>query len=246
MISVTILTKNSEKYLDAVLNALISFDDVVILDNGSSDQTIEIAKKFSNTRIFYSEFLGFGKLHNLASEFAKNEWILSIDSDEIVARELKEEILSLKLDCHEIYSFPRHTYYRNKLIKWCGWYPDRVIRIYNKNITRFSDDQVHEKIVKTDLVKEVCLSSPLIHYSYDSISDFLAKMQSYSQLFALQNKGKRSSSVFTAISHGFFAFVKSYFLKKGFLGGYEGFLISAYNAHTAFYKYLKLYEANHE
>ena len=93
-------------------------------------------------------------------------------------------------------------------------------------------------------MKRIEMEGSLKHYSYASISDFLTKMQSYSTLFALQNQGRKSSSPIKAILHGMFAFWKSYVLKRGFLGGYEGFVISAYNGHTAFYKYLKLYEAN--
>ena len=116
---------------------------------------------------------------------------------------------------------------------------------YNKMKTKFSDDQVHEAIISENM-RHVPLKAPLIHYSYASISDFLAKMQSYSTLFANQYQGKRKSSFAKALSHGIFAFFKSYVLKRGFLGGYEGYVISAYNGHTAYYKYLKLYEANTE
>jgi len=91
---------------------------------------------------------------------------------------------------------------------------------------------------------QIKLNNPIIHYSYENVGDFLKKMQTYSTLFAEQNQGKKSASSWKAIVHGMFAFFKSYFLKKGFLDGYEGFLISMYNGHTAFYKYIKLYEAN--
>lgn len=243
MISATILTKNSAKYLQQVLSALKPFDEVVILDNGSSDLTLEIARQFANTRIYTSPFIGFGPLHNLAASYAKNDWILSIDSDEVISELLTQEILQETLNRNTIYSFPRHTYYRGKLIKWCGWYPDRIIRLYHRKMTRFSDDLVHEKILQNSL-QEKPFQHPLIHYSYASIADFLTKMQSYSELFAKQQLDKRSSSVSKAITHSLFAFFKSYFLKRGFLGGYEGFLISVYNSHTALYKYLKLYEAS--
>lgn len=243
MISVTILTKNSEKHLFDVLKALQCFNEIIILDNGSTDRTLEIAQSFPNTAIFTSPFIGFGPLHNLAAAHAKNDWILSVDSDEIITPELAQKIFSTKLHRENVYSFPRHTYYQGKLIKWCGWYPDRIVRLFHRKAARFSEDLVHEKIIK-DTLQEIRFTSPMIHYSYTSISDFLNKMQSYSELFVKQHRGKRSSSLKKAISHGFFAFFKSYFLKKGFLGGYEGFLISAYNGHTAYYKYLKLYEAN--
>jgi glycosyltransferase involved in cell wall biosynthesis len=243
MITVTILTKNAEKYLHQVLEALHDFSEVAILDTGSKDRTIEIAKQFSNVVVYENDFIGFGPCHNLLSSMAKNDWILSIDADEIVTEELKNEILSLNLDKNSVYSFCRHNFYRGKWIKGCGWYPDRQIRLYNRSVTRFSDAQVHEAVIARGL-RQVKLKAVVNHYPYSCMHDFLAKMQSYSTLFAKQNQGKKKSSLGKAISHGLFAFLKSYILKRGFLLGQEGFVISAYNGHTAFYKYLKLQEAN--
>jgi glycosyltransferase involved in cell wall biosynthesis len=242
-ISVTVLTKNSEKYLENVLKSLEGFSEIVVYDTGSSDSTLAIAKRFPNVSLFERPFEGFGLTHNKASDLAKYDWILSIDSDEVVTPEMRVEIAQLILDENCVYSFPRNNYYNNKWIRWCGWYPDRQIRLYHRRKTRFTEAQVHESIL-ADQMKHVSLKSSLIHYSYDSVADFLSKMQSYSDLFAKQYQGKKSSSVFKAICHGLFAFIKSYFLKKGFLGGREGFEISFYNANTALYKYLKLLEAN--
>lgn len=243
MISVTILTKNSAKYLKEVLNATTSFPEVVIYDTGSTDGTLKIAQQFPNVTIHQGSFIGFGPTHNEASSSAKYDWILSIDSDEIVTPEMAQTINSIALENNCVYSFPRHNYFNGKWIKWCGWYPDRQIRLYNRLKTQFTDAQVHEAIIDTDM-RLIPLEAPLQHYSYAVIADFLVKMQSYSDLFAKQYAGKRYSSPWKAMSHAWFAFFKSYVLKKGFRGGYEGFVISAYNAHTAFYKYLKLYEAN--
>jgi glycosyltransferase involved in cell wall biosynthesis len=245
MISVTILTKDAEKYLEMVLESVQDFEEVVILDTGSQDRTIEIAQKFPNVVIHKHAFIGFGSSHNLLSNLAKNDWIFSIDADEIVSKELKNEILSLQLDENSVYSFSRHNYFRGKLIKGCGWYPDRQIRLYNRTVTRFSDAQVHESIVVGPL-QHVKLKGAVKHYPYASISEFLAKMQSYSTLFAKQYQGKRKSSIWHAIGHGIFAFFKAYIIKRGFLLGQEGFIISRYNGHTAYYKYLKLDEANHQ
>lgn len=228
-----------------MLSSLQTFDEVVIYDTGSHDHTLEIAKKFPNVVIFHGKFEGFGPTHNTASSVAKNDWILSIDSDEVVTPEMAQEIRSLQLDSGCVYSFPRNNYYNGKFIKWCGWYPDHQIRLYNRTRTHFTDAQVHEAVM-TKNMRPVLLKSPLRHYSYASTSDFLSKMQSYSTLFAMQNRGKKPSSLSKAIGHGLFAFFKSYVLKKGILGGYEGFVISVYNGNTAFYKYLKLREANQE
>jgi glycosyltransferase involved in cell wall biosynthesis len=243
MISVTILTKNSEKYLREVLKSVQTFDEVLIYDNGSTDTTLNIASGFSNVNILKGEFKGFGETHNIASESARNKWILSLDSDEVVSAEMANDIEKLILNTNTVYAFRRNNYYNNKFIKWCGWYPDVQFRLYDKTSTRFTEAKVHESII-TKNMNTLHLNSPIIHYSYASLSDFLSKMQSYSTLFAEQNRGKKSSSPCKAVLHGIFAFFKSYFLKQGFLGGYEGFVISTYNANTAFYKYLKLYEAN--
>ncbi len=243
MISVTILTKNSQKHLREVLSALRSFNEVVIYDNGSEDDTIAIAQSFSNVTLHKGNFFGFGPTHNKASELAKNDWILSIDSDEIATPEMVQEILSIPLDPDSVYSFPRHNYYNGKWIRWCGWYPDRQHRLYHKRKTSFTEAQVHEAII-IEAMTCVPMQSPLRHYSYDSHADFLAKMQSYSDLFAKQYKGRKSSSPCKALFHGIAAFLKAYIIKRGFLGGNEGFVIAVYNGNTAFYKYLKLYEVN--
>lgn len=242
-ISVTVLAKNSQQYLGRVLQALIPFGEVVLYDTGSTDQTLELAKAFSNVRIISAPFIGFGPTHNQASTAAQCDWILSVDSDEIVTPEMVQAIDRLSLDPQTVYSFPRHNYFNGRFIKGCGWYPDRQIRLYHRKNTRFSEALVHESII-SDKMRIVALDAPIIHYSYNSIGDFLSKMQAYSTLFAQQNCGKKSSSLFKAISHGIFAFFKSYCLKKGMLDGYEGFVISLYNGHTAYYKYLKLKEAN--
>lgn len=245
-ISVTILCKNSEKYLKEVLEALHTFDEVLIYDNGSTDDTLAIAAGFPNVTIHRGTFCGFGPTHNIATELAKHDWIFSVDSDEVVSAALVMEIQALQIPKNNknfVYSMPRDNYYNGKWIRWCGWYPDRQQRLYNRKVTRFSDDQVHEGIV-TKGVELVKLTCPLKHYSYASTRDFLTKMQDYSELYARQNCGKKNASIATAIAHGFFAFFKSFFLKKGFFGGYEGFVISVYNGNTAFYKYLKLREFN--
>lgn len=244
MITVTILTKNSAQYLFDVLDALKSFDEVLLLDSGSTDDTFAIAKKFPNVSIHKSAtFDGFGPMHNKAVALARHDWILSIDSDEIVTPELSKEILNLRLDPSEVYSLSRRNYYNGKWIKWCGWHPDRAYRMFNRKRTRFNDAQVHESVIVKDM-KVVCLQNPMTHYSYASTSDFLRKMQHYSALFAEQNRGKRESSTCKAVLHGVMAFFKSYILKRGIMGGREGFIISVYNANTTFYKYLKLAELN--
>ena len=244
MISVTILTKNSQETLAATLESLKDFPEVLVVDTGSTDSTISIASGYPNVRIFHIDFKGFGRTHNAASNLATSEWILSIDSDEILSKELAQEILSLTLDPHTVYPILRHNFFNGKRILWCGgWHPDWVTRLYNRRITHFNNVEVHEKIIDEDM-KKVHLNHPLYHTPYREMSDFLNKMQTYSTLFAREHRHKKQASLIKAILHSWFAFIKSYIFKRGFLGGKEGFIISLYNGHTAFYKYLKLAELN--
>ena len=244
MISVTILTKNAERTLKKTLDSTRAFSEVLLLDTGSTDATLEIAADYPNVTVHEAKFIGFGPLHNLVSALASNNWILSLDSDESLSPLLIEEIQGLALDSKCVYSFERQNTFNGKRIKGCsGWYPDRVNRLYNRKETEFTHELVHEKI-KVEGLSEIALKHPAFHTPYLEIDDFLAKMQTYSSLFARQHSSKEALSLWKAVLHGWFAFFKSYFLKRGFLAGKEGFIISAYNGHTAYYKYLKLDERN--
>ncbi len=240
-ISVTILTKNSEKYLEKCLDALQAFNEIVIIDNGSSDETLKIAENYPNTKIVEHEFIGFGPLKNMAIKHAKNDWIFSIDSDEIVKPELVDEIYQLDLSDEQIvYSLPRDNYYNRRLIRCCGWYPDRVLRLFNRNHTCFNDLMVHESILLHPFTRRIELSYGVNHFPFENVEDLIDKTQRYSTLFAEQST--KSATPFKAVMHATYAFIKDYFFQKGFLYGYEGILISVSNANGVFYKYIKLYE----
>ena len=189
-------------------------------------------------------FRGFGPIHNEASALASRDWILSLDSDEVMSSELIRELENLKPQAGVVYSLQRDNYFNGKRIRCCsGWYPDLVFRLYNRKTTRFSDDAVHERVL-TEGLKIIPLKYSVRHTPYRNVHDILTKMQTYSTLFAEQNKNKKRSSFAHAIFHGAFSFWKSYLLKRGLLGGKEGLIISMYIGQTAFYKYLKLAELN--
>jgi len=245
-LSVTMITKNASRYLSESLTALQRFDEIILLDNGSTDNTLEIARSFPNVRIFENPFIGFGPLKNLAASYAENEWILSVDSDEIFSKELVDEIFSLSLDQSRIYAIVRDNYYNGKLMHCCGWEDDRVDRLYNRGSVHFNDNQVHESLVFSEAVTRETLRYRFKHYTYDSAEELIAKMQHYSTLWAEDYIGKKSASPAKALVRSLFAFVKFYFFKKGCMNGYEGLLISVTNANNVFYKYIKLYEMNRE
>jgi len=244
MISVAIIVKDGEKYIEECLQSLASFDEVLLLDTGSTDRTMEIARRFKNVRIEQREFVGFGPTKNLAAELAKHDWILSVDSDEVITPELSSEIASLSLDNSQVYRFSRHSYYRGRLIKGCGWYPDKILRLYNKQRTGLNDNRVHESVIVKEGMGITDLKRALKHYPYDSAGSLVTKLQFYSALFAEQNKGKQRSSPLKAVLRGLGAFFKGYVIRKGFLDGYAGFHIAFCQGLATYLKYLKLYEAN--
>ncbi|EDP6265747.1 glycosyltransferase [Campylobacter jejuni] len=244
-ISVIIIVKNAEQTLLECLNSLKDFDEIILLNNESSDNTLNIAnefkKDFANLHIYHSAFIGFGALKNLALSYAKNDWILSIDADEVLENECINELKNLELQEDNIIALSRKNLYKGEWIKACGWWPDYVWRIFNKNFTRFNDNLVHESLVLPSNVKKIHLKNGLRHYAFRDISHLIDKMQYYSSLWAKQNIHKKSG-VLKANLRAFWTFFRNYFLKNGFLYGYKGFIISVCNALGTFFKYMKLYE----
>lgn len=244
-ISVVVLAKNNEKTIEKTLNSLKEFDDVVVYDNGSSDNTIQIAKSFSNVNLVQGEFKGFGWTKNYATSFAKNDWILVIDSDEVVDEELLNELKNKKLDKNIVYRLNFKAFYKDIQVKHCGWNNQKIKRLYNKTVTSYNSNDVHEDII-IDGLKIEELKGNVEHYSYHSLSEFIIKADRYSTLFAQNNVGKKSSSPAKAFFNGIYSFFRTYILKQGFKDGYIGLVIAFSHMVTNFYKYIKLYEANKE
>lgn len=241
-ISVTILTKNSQRRLDACLTALAEFGEIIVLDTGSSDETAEITRSHPKVRFYTHPFIGFGALKNLAISYTKNDWVFSVDSDEIVTPALRRAIASLKLETSSVYQIRRHNFYNNRHINGCGWENDYVIRLFNKHTAAFSHHKVHERVIASGQSKTKTISGVLEHYPFDNASELLRKLEHYSTLWSEQQKDKKRATVLTALTRSLLTFLKCYLLKKGFLYGYEGLLISVSNASGVFYKYIKLYE----
>jgi len=243
-ISVVIIVKDGIRTMEKCLKALELFDNVVVFDNGSTDGTQEICRLFSNVNLIEGDFIGFGPTKKLASTYAKHEWILSLDSDEIVTASFVETLQSKTLDADTVYSIKRINFYKNIEIKH-GWSNDILPRVYNRTKTNISDKMVHEGVV-TDGMTVAYLDISLKHERYSSISEFIRKADHYSTLFAEENVGKKVSSPLKAIGNSSFTFIRKYFFKLGFLDGYPGLIMAYTNMIENFYKYMKLYEKNRE
>jgi len=244
-ISVVVLAKNNDNTIKKTLQSLQGFDDVVVYDNGSTDESINIAKSFLNVNLIQGEFKGFGWTKNHAVTYAKNDWILIIDSDEVVDDILFNSLKNKNLDKNSVYKLNFKAFYKDIQVKYCGWNNQKIKRLYNKNITKYNDNDVHEDIITEGLNIDY-LDGNVEHYSYHSISQFVQKADHYSTLFAKNNMGKKKSSPLKAILNAKYSFIKTYFFKKGFLDGYVGLVIAFSHMVTNFYKYIKLYELNKE
>jgi glycosyltransferase involved in cell wall biosynthesis len=243
-ISVVIIVKNGAYTLQRCLESLSAFDDVILYNNGSTDETALIAASYPNIRLFEGEFIGFGPTKNAAAEYAKHDWILSLDADEVLNESIVEEIRGLALDPKIVYTLLRKNFYKTTEIAHC-WGADEIVRLYNRKITRYSDKHVHEHILSEGLNIEK-LRNSFSHFPYQSISEFVIKADRYSTLFATDNVGKKTSSPAKAFFNGLYSFFRTYVLKRGFLDGYAGLIIAFSHMATNFYKYIKLYEMNVE
>jgi len=242
-ISVVLITKDAAASLEDCLKTLESFDDVTIYDNGSTDNTLDIARSFDNVTVHTGPFLGFGKSKAHAASLAKYDWVFSLDSDEHISTALAEELQHMPLQNTSVYEVRRDNYYNARHIRCCGWYPEYIVRLYNRTKTGFDEAMVHEK-VKTGHLDTNRLANPINHFSFHNVSDFLDKIQKYSEIYANEHKGKKDASIIKAVLHGKSMFLKSYLLKGGWKFGFEGFIISFFAGLGTTVKYLKLREKN--
>lgn len=246
MLSIAINVKNGANYLPRCLNALSKFNDIVILDNYSSDGTPLIAKRYPNVRFFQAEFHGMGHARNLLAKYAKYDWLLFIDCDEVLNPQLVKCLLNFKFEDKHVYQLHRYNFYAKTLIDSSSWGNDWVTRIYNRKQTSYMDTDVHESVITNGLTIDKITSSFIFHFPYNSISELISKMQFYSTLYAKQNLNAKHTNLYLLPLRSCFVFFKSYIIQGGFKQGYEGFVISSFNAIGVFVKYLKLYEISNE
>ena len=245
-ISAVILVKNAEKTIAECLESLSAFGEVVLLDNGSTDATLDIAAKYPNVKIFHEpNFCGFGKMKNIALSKATNDRILSIDSDEVLMPEIVSQINAMQLNDNTVVALSRLNYYGNRCMKCCGWYPDYVWRIFNRKYTRFNENIVHEGVETKPDTQKVYIKDAIKHYAADSMESIIQKMNRYTTLSAQEKhkKGKKAS-VIGAIFRFIHTFNMNYFFRRGIFYGYKGFVVSLLNASGSFYRHIKLYELN--
>lgn len=241
-ISVVLITFNEENKIRKTIEAVSSLtDDIIVIDSFSTDATKSICYELQVTFV-QQAWIGYGNQKNTGHAYAKHDWILSIDADEVVSPELLKELKSLDLRSEkQVFNIPFKTYFCNILIQYGGWNPQYHIRLFNKKVTEWDSLAVHETLKYPSDVEVVTLSSTIDHYSYDSIEDYNAKSERYTDLFAtrLKERGKKATWVKIQISP-VFTFIKEYIFKLGVLDGVIGFKIACLNYNYTKQKYSKL------
>ena len=240
-ISATIITLNEEDKIRTCLESLKDVaDEIVVVDSLSTDATKSICEEFG-VKFIEQKWLGYSEQKNLANRLASHDWILSIDADEALSDELRKSILEIKDDEGKgkgyVYSFNRLNNYCGKWIHHGGFYPDKKIRIWNRNIGKWKGI-VHEVIKFSSKVKEIHLKGDLLHYSYNKPEDFEKQVFKFAELRAQHyyDKGKKNAGLLKVVSPIYF-FIQHYFIRLGFLDGKDGFTMCWVAAKATKHKY---------
>jgi len=238
-ISVVVITKNEEENIEKCLKSARMADEIIVVDDGSTDRTVEIARKYAD-KVITKKMDIEGKHRNYAYSLAKNDWGLSLDADEVISSELTEELRSLfknNLD-HAAFTIPIKTYLGSYWIRYGGWYPAGKVRLFKKDKFKYEEVEVHPRV----FIDGSCghLTKDIVHYSYRDFHDFFTSLNNQTTQEAKKWFNERRKIGFLKMSRKFCdRFLKAYFLKKGFKDGLVGFVVAYGNSLYQFMSYVK-------
>ena len=238
--SAIIITKNAGSMIRRCVESVAWADETIVVDSGSTDDTAEICRAMGVNFSVSADFPGFGPQKNRALDLATGDWVVSVDADEWITPELRDEMLAaMAKPTAAAYAVPRRSSFCGRYMKHSGWWPDHVIRLFRRDAARFSDDRAHERLLVEGVTRK--LKQPLMHEAISTMDQMLGKMNLYSTASArmLHERG-RKASLATAVFHGSWAFFRTYILRLGFLDGREGFILAVANAEGSYYRYVKL------
>ena len=237
-LSVIIITKNEEENIRDCLESVKWADEIIIVDSFSNDKTVEIAKEYTD-KIFHKEWMGYGRQKNLALEKATGEWILNIDADERVTKELAQEIKeAIQRKEYNGYYIPNKAYFLGKWMRHSGWYPDYHLRLFKKGRGRFNERVVHEAVQVEG--KKDYLKGSIEHFTAKSIGEYLRRLDKYAKLTIEEREGR--AGWHQIFFHPPFTFFKMYIIKRGFLDGIHGLVLALCHSYYTFSKYARLWE----
>jgi glycosyltransferase involved in cell wall biosynthesis len=243
-ISVYIIAFNEIDKISDCINSVLWADEIILADSNSTDGTSKVASDLG-AKVVQIPFHGYGDLRNKAIGFCSGDWIFSLDSDERCTVEVRDEIIDLVKNAPlDIYQIPRKNFFMGRWIKYSGWYPNyRQPQLFKKNMMSYTLDSVHEGFVNHSNKKIGTIKNSIWQFPFKNTEEILHKANRYSTLgvLKLQEKGVKGG-FFKALIHGFWSFIKHYFLKLGFLDGGPGLVIALGNFEGTFYRYIKLTE----
>jgi glycosyltransferase involved in cell wall biosynthesis len=241
-ISAVIITFNEEKCIERCINSVRTVaDEIVVLDSFSTDRTGEICKKLA-IRFFQHKFYGYRDQKNLATQHAQFDYILSLDADEALSKELEESILKVRQDWkYDGYKFNRLNNFCGQWIHHSDWYPDCKIRLFDRRKGEWGGRNIHETVIMHKGASVGFLMGNLLHWTPPLYEQHIEKGNKFSSLIAQEYfKSGKKVSILKIIFSPAWCFIRSYFFRLGFLDGYNGFVISNFFAYTNFQKYIKL------
>ena len=244
-LSAIVITRDEAANIGDCLDSVAFCDERIVVDCGSSDGTVDIAKA-KGARVAFHEWRGFGPQKNFALSLATGDWVLSIDADERVTPELAGAIKAAVADASaDAWELPRRSSFCGRELRHSGWSRDYVLRLFRRGKARFDDAVVHERAICDGPINR--LDQLLLHYPVLRLEDALSRMDRYStaSAAALVASGRKVSFL-AGIGHGFFSFLRAYVLRLGFLDGAEGFLLAVANAEGSYYRYMKAWLATRE
>lgn len=243
-LSVALIVKNEEKNLSDCLQTVKWADEIVILDAGSDDKTIEIAKQFTDKVHVNDDWPGYGIQRQRLQELTSCDWVLMLDADERLTPELTAEIKAAleKDERNTVYALARLSWCFGRFIRHSGWYPDYVTRLYANDKTKYNSNLVHEKLEYDASMNMVKLKGDLLHYTYRDLEHYLVKSAGYATAWADQKEARgKTSSLSQGFLHGVACFLKMYVFRLGFLDGRQGLLLAMLSGHSTFAKYADLW-----
>lgn len=239
-VTATIITLNEERSIARAIESLRCCDEILILDSGSTDRTVELAANLG-ARVIEAGWRGYAGQKNWAAEQATHDWILSLDADEALSEALEAEIWNLKKtgpQC-DAYTMPRLAQYLGRWILHSGWYPDRKVRLYDRRKAKWVGDFVHESVHAKGGVGH--LQSNILHFTCDSLSEHLRTLDRYTTLAAEELVSRNIKvPIWKIMLDPPWTFAKAYFFQRGFLDGFEGLIICYMAAFYTFLKYSKV------
>ncbi len=239
-VSVVIVTKDEQENIEDALRSAEGAQEIVVVDSFSTDRTVDICRRYTD-RVFQHAWEGYARQKQRGVDHAQGPWVLILDADERITPELRDEIAgAVQRGDHDGFAMPRKNYFLGRWIRHSGWWPDSTLRLFRKDRGGLEEREVHEKVIVRGRVGQ--LKAPLEHYTYETIADYLRKMDVYSSLAAKEIGRRGRPGAFSLVVKPFITFFRMYVFRRGYLDGMHGLVLALLYSYYTFLKYARAWE----